>query len=225
MSRAAAMFPWAGAVIGLVPATILVAALASGLPPSIGAPLAIAALVATTGALHEDGLADCADGFGGGRTRDRKLEIMRDSRIGTFGACAIALSLYIRTLALAAIAARSTELAAAVLVMTASLSRALCLIPLLLLKPARPDGLGANAGKPTLRDVLIALAQAACLGLATSMVGASLPRILMSFLIAGASVLAICGLGRRQIGGQTGDVVGLAQQAAEIGLLLTFAAS
>ena len=80
------MVPVAGALIGCIPALTLVAARLAALPNPVAALLALVALVSVTGALHEDGLADCADGFGGGRTRERKLEIMRDSRIGTFAA-------------------------------------------------------------------------------------------------------------------------------------------
>ena len=88
--------PVAGAVVGLVGALVLALTALLGLPPLLRAGLATAALVAATGALHEDGLADVADGFGGGATRARKLEIMRDSRIGAYGAIALALSLILR---------------------------------------------------------------------------------------------------------------------------------
>ena len=101
----------------------------------------------TTGALHEDGLADVADGFGGGATRARKLEIMRDSRIGAYGAIAIALALILRVGALAAALDGGFWRAALSLMLVAALSRAAALTPLALLPPARADGAGAAAGR------------------------------------------------------------------------------
>ena len=73
----------------------------AGLSPSVAAALALAAAMLATGCLHEDGLSDVADGFGGGKTRERKLEIMRDSRIGAYGAAALVMSVLIRWSALA----------------------------------------------------------------------------------------------------------------------------
>ena len=145
LASAAALVPVAGAIIGILPAFVLLAAGGLGLPPVLAAPLAIATLALVTGALHEDALSDCADGFGGGRTRERKLEIMRDSRIGAFGGVALALSLYVRVTALAVIADRSAGTAALVLVAAAALSRAASLWPLAWLPPARAEGVGAAA--------------------------------------------------------------------------------
>ena len=102
IDRIAWAAPVAGVVVGLIGALVLALTTLLGLPPLLRAGLATAALVVATGALHEDGLADVADGFGGGATRARKLEIMRDSRIGAYGAIAIALALILRVGALAA---------------------------------------------------------------------------------------------------------------------------
>ncbi|WP_244605895.1 adenosylcobinamide-GDP ribazoletransferase [Methylocella tundrae] len=141
-SRALRMVPAAGALLGALSAGALVSASALGLPPLLAAPLAIAVLAALSGAMHEDGLADCADGFGGGATRERKLEIMADSRIGAFGAVALALALYIRIAAVASIAAHSLALAVTALIGAAAVSRAAALIPLAVLPPARTKGAG-----------------------------------------------------------------------------------
>ena len=160
LSSVAAFVPVAGVIIGVGPALVLLAASVLGLPPVLAAPLAIAALVVVTGALHEDALADCADGFGGGATRERKLEIMRDSRIGAFGACALALSIYIRAVALAIVADRSPGDAALVLVAAAALSRAACLWPLAWLphrraptEPAPPPAARPPASSHSPRDL------------------------------------------------------------------------
>ena len=102
IDRIAWAAPVAGVAVGLIGALVLALTTLLGLPLLLRAGLATAALVVATGALHEDGLADVADGFGGGATRARKLEIMRDSRIGAYGAIAIALALILRVGALAA---------------------------------------------------------------------------------------------------------------------------
>ena len=96
IAAAAWAFPLAGAVVGVLQALVLIAAIGLGLPMAMAAGLALAAGVLATGGLHEDGLADCADGFGGGRSPARKLEIMRDSRIGSYGALALILGLGLR---------------------------------------------------------------------------------------------------------------------------------
>lgn len=224
LAGAAAMAPLAGAIIGLFPAVVLLLALALAVPPIIAATLGIAMLVAVTGALHEDGLADVADGFGGGRTRERKLEIMRDSRIGTFGACALVLSLFFRVTALGALAASSGMLGAAALVAAAAASRTACLMPLVLLPPARADGAGASAGRPSPVAIVIAGLLAIAIGLAVLAANVSLGRIASAVVLAAISGLAVCALAWRQIGGHTGDVAGAAQQVAEIAVYLVLAA-
>ena len=220
LARLALMTPVAGALIGAIGALALLLAFALGLPPLLGAALAVSALVAVTGALHEDGLADLADGFGGGATPAQKLAIMRDSRIGAFGAAALALSLILRVAALAALLERGAGQAAAGLVLAGAVSRAFALLPLALLAPARAEGLGAGAGRLSIRGAAAsggaALIIAALLGLAALGLG----RALLAFALALAAALAVASLARRQIGGQTGDVAGAAQQVAEIACLI-----
>jgi adenosylcobinamide-GDP ribazoletransferase len=189
------------------------------LPPLICAALAVSALVIVAGGLHEDGLADVADGFGGGATRDRKLEIMRDSRIGAYGAAALALSLILRIAALAALLERGLGEAAAALVLAGAVSRAFALLPLALLAPARPEGLGAGAGRLEMGAAraagIVALIVAALLGFCALGVG----RAILGLVLALLAALTITAIARRQIGGQTGDVAGAAQQLAEIACL------
>ena len=223
--RAAGLAPLAGALLALGPALVLVVARFAGLPSNVAALLAIASLVAVTGALHEDGLADCADGFGGGRTRERKLEIMRDSRIGTFGAAALVLSLALRSAALAAALARGLSDAAAALLLSAALSRTACLAPLYLLRPARALGLGAANARPGTRAVTSAVIISLCLAVLVVGAGIDAKRVTSAVVVAAVAALVLCDVARRQIGGQTGDVAGAAQQVAEAGVLLVFAAA
>ncbi|WP_052711642.1 adenosylcobinamide-GDP ribazoletransferase [Elstera litoralis] len=88
IAEAGDMFPLVGTLIGAATGAVFWGLSTLGLPPLVAAATALAAQLLLTGALHEDGLADMADGFGGGFTRARKLEIMRDSRLGTYGGAA-----------------------------------------------------------------------------------------------------------------------------------------
>lgn len=213
------MLPVAGLVIAAPSCLVLVATRMLSLPPLVGAGLAIATLLATTGALHEDGLADVADGFWGGRDRERRLAIMRDSRIGAYGALALGVSLILRVAALAAIVDRSIPLALAALLAGAALSRTAGLLPLALLPPARADGAGAFAGAPG-REPFRAAAIGAGFALVLPLLaGAGLDRTTLAALLAVAAAYSATLLARGKVGGQTGDVAGAAQQAAEIAFL------
>jgi adenosylcobinamide-GDP ribazoletransferase len=221
-SRAAALVPIAGALIGLSGALVLTLAASLGLAPLAAATVAIGFLVLITGAMHEDGLADLCDGFGGGATAERKLEIMKDSRIGTYGAVALVLSLLLRVGTLAGLVAVDLRLATAVLIAAAAISRAAGLLPLVLLSPARTFGAGFAAARPSARAFGIAAALAflcACLPL---LAGGTLPQIIAGYIVALLAAYGMTALARRQIGGHTGDVAGAAQQAAEIAILLVF---
>jgi adenosylcobinamide-GDP ribazoletransferase len=223
-SRAVRMLPVAGGLVGALAAIAMAAASHFGFPPSLAAPLAICSLVFLGGAMHEDGLADCADGFFGGATRERKLEIMQDSRIGTFGAVALVLSLYLRTASLALIAHESLGLACAVLIGAAALSRTAALMPLALLPPARETGAGFAAGMPERGALAVTACLAVVCALAPVVAGARPIRALVGIAAATGAAYAIVLLARKQIGGQTGDVAGAAQQVSEIAYYLAFAA-
>ncbi|WP_232627923.1 adenosylcobinamide-GDP ribazoletransferase, partial [Methylobacterium sp. Leaf118] len=142
------MLPVAALLLALPAALVLVLAWEIRLGPFVAASLALAALALVTGAMHEDGLADVADGFGGGASRERCLEIMRDSRIGAFGGTALFLGLALRAATLATLLDRSGWLGAPALLFAASVSRSAALIPIAWLAPARPDGAGAAVGRP-----------------------------------------------------------------------------
>src|SRR6185295_15551536 len=127
-----------------------------GAEPQLAAYVALAVSIAITGALHEDGLADCADAFGTANIDvGRRLEIMRDSRIGTFGGLALILSVGARVAALAEMAAGAGLLALAA---AHVLSRAAIAWPLHHAAPARRDGLGAAHGRPAAGDLGLTLA-------------------------------------------------------------------
>jgi adenosylcobinamide-GDP ribazoletransferase len=149
-----------GAVVGAIVGAVLVLATWLGAPAAVAAPSPWRPACCLTGALHEDGLADTADGFGGGATAERKLEIMRDSHIGTYGVLALIAGLALKAVAIATLAATSVWLAAAVIVAAAAVSRVAPVGLLHLLVPARRDGLSAEAGRPGRATVVQALALA-----------------------------------------------------------------
>ena len=214
LAQAVWAFPFAGFVVGLVGALAYLVADRLVLFSWPAAALTVAATVFVTGALHEDGLADTADGFGGGDTRERKLEIMRDSRIGTFGVCALIISLLVRTDAIASLT--EPVLVAPALIAAHVGARAVLPFVMFLLPAARSDGLAFTAGVPSGVGVAIAaalgfLALLFCLGLGHALVAL----VVLAIVVALMSWLAM-----RQIGGQTGDVLGAVEQVSEVVILL-----
>lgn len=223
-ARISPALPIAGAVIGAAGAAALVVARICHLPPFVCAVVAVAVLAFVTGALHEDGLADVADGFGGGATRTSKLAIMRDSRIGTYGVLALCVCVLLRVAALASILEESVTLAALTLVFAGAMSRVAGLAPMLWLVPARADGLGANVAAPSRGAWSRAWLIAAALGLAPWLAGAGAGQIAVAIVAAFAVAAFIANLAKREIGGYTGDVLGAAQQLAEIAVLTALSA-
>ena len=215
IARATWAFPIAGALVGCVGALAYGVALEVGLPPMIAAALALAATLLVTGCLHEDGLADAADGFGGGQHRERKLEIMRDSRLGTYGACALVMSLVLRWTAVTAIA--SPMPVALALIAAHTSARAALPAFMRFVPPTRLDGLSAQAGQPTLRRV----AAAVLLGVLMLGISLGLAATMIGLILAASATLFMAWLSMRQIGGQTGDVLGALEQIIEIVILLT----
>jgi adenosylcobinamide-GDP ribazoletransferase len=222
--RSARVLPIVGAALGTAAALCLGLAAKLGLPAPLPALLALTLLVAMTGALHEDGLADCADGFGGGANAETRLAIMKDSRLGTFGTMALILAFALRAASLVCIAQASLGLAACVLVATAAISRGLALMPLWLLPPARAQGVGLAAARPSQAVMIFAAASAAIFAFVPLVAGASFARILLAIMASLAGAGAVTSIARRAIGGQTGDVAGATQQIAEICAYLVFAA-
>jgi adenosylcobinamide-GDP ribazoletransferase len=217
VARAVWALPIAGAVVGLIGALVYWLAYRAGLPALPAATLTLAATMFTSGCLHEDGLADVADGFGGGTTRERKLEIMRDSRIGTYGASALGLSLLVRASALASIA-QPAQVACALLAAHIG-GRAIMPAFMWFVPPARREGLSADAGRPAAAAVIVAgVLGAAALGVG---LGPAPGLIALVLVLVAAAVMARLSL--RQIDGQTGDVVGALEQVAEILILLVAA--
>jgi adenosylcobinamide-GDP ribazoletransferase len=208
LRRATGLYSVVGLLVGGAAAAVYRGSI-SVLPASVSVVLALLFSVIVTGALHEDGLADCADGFAGSRERARALEIMRDSRIGTFGALAIAFALLLKYTLLSALGERDVIRS---LIVAGALSRWLVLPMAYLLPSARRDGLGS--------------AFASYVGPWQILIGA-VPVMLFGAFFYGLRFIAIssCAIAaaglfgwycHRRIGGITGDCLGAAVQLAEI---------
>ncbi len=218
--------PLAGAIIGAVGALALALGLSLGFGPALSAALAVAAVVVATGAFHEDGLADTADGLWGGHTPERRLEIMRDSRIGSYGGAALILSLMLRAGALAVVAERAGAVGgAAALILLGALTRTAALNVMIALEPARTSGASYAVGRPLPRTVAIAWFACAVLALPVALWSPLPPGgVALAFGAAALAALLATRLSRRLIGGYTGDVGGATQQIAEIAALLALVA-
>jgi adenosylcobinamide-GDP ribazoletransferase len=218
LDRAAKYFPLVGALVGLIAALTLWGA-SQLFPIMLAALVAITAGVVVTGAFHEDGLADTADGLGGGTTREQRLDIMKDSRIGTYGAVALILGLALKVGALAALAVPTAALALVAAHAAARLATVLAINGM-----SYAGDADAAKVKPLATGVTgQELAVAAVLGLAPTflidpacfalgLLGGAIPAVLLAVQ------------SKRLIGGYTGDVLGAIQQVFEIGCLLAVAA-
>jgi adenosylcobinamide-GDP ribazoletransferase len=221
------MLPFAGLLIGLPSALTLWLAVTLDLPALVAATIAVAMAVLATGAFHEDGLADTFDGLGGGWTPERRLEIMKDSRIGSYGGAALILALILRVAAISALLDETTPLAAGLLVLAAAgLSRTMGLTPVAMLPAARPGGFSSTVGRPTMQIYVLAMALSLCItgGLIAltnvPLWGAAIGIGLGMLLTAAMTVWSL-----KAIHGQTGDIAGACQQLSEIafyiGLLIS----
>lgn len=201
-------FPLAGLVVGSIGGIVLWGVRYIGADPPSAALAAIAATMLATGALHEDGLADFSDGIGGGRTRARKLEIMRDSAVGSFGVCALFVVLGLRWAALSRLADPAAAVGALIVTHTAARG----MLPLMLeyWRPARADGLAAAT-----RSSLLASAVSILIAAMIAFAYAAPSAALAALLVAALSVLVVGSLASRYLGGYTGDVLGAAEQTAE----------
>ena len=219
LSEAMRAFPLAGALIGAVAGLILAALAATGLPAFAAAGLTLAATALLTGALHEDGLADTADGFGGGADRQAKLAIMRDSHIGTYGVLALLLGVLIKAASLAALAHGPWLHIVALLAASGALSRALVVWLMATTPPARSDGVAHSAGQPSDFTARSALLTGGIIALALIMVTGGLVPALVVVGAGAAAAGALRFLAMRQIGGHSGDICGALQFVTETAMI------
>lgn len=180
-----------------------------GLHPLAASFVGLGVAMVMTGALHEDGLADVADGFGGGDTKAKKLRIMRDSRIGAYGMLALIMGVGFKASSLGGF--NAPAFAAASLLAAHVLSRAALPMMMVVMAPARKSGLGHGAGAPKREDA----AMAAAIGILVAMLALGPGPGLVAAALAGLGVAGVGWLAQCHIGGYSGDVLGAAQQVAE----------
>jgi adenosylcobinamide-GDP ribazoletransferase len=212
--------PLAGAIVGGLGAAAFLLACKIGLPQIISATLAVAVEIVVTGGIHEDGLADVADGFGGGCGRDAKLAIMRDSRVGSYGAIALCLILLLRIEAIATLVRPYLEFAAGAFVLAAAAARAAALTPLIWASPARADGAGASMGALDAKVLVGAAVTLTLLATALGLLSLGVVRALFACVVGAAIARLFVALAQRQIGGQTGDVCGATAEIVQVAVLL-----
>ncbi|WP_370155569.1 adenosylcobinamide-GDP ribazoletransferase [Ferrovibrio sp.] len=227
-------FPLIGVLVGLAGGVVFFVANRFGLGNTSAALLTLGCQILLTGGLHEDGLADTADGFGGGRIKDRKLEIMRDSRIGTYGVLALLLVFGLRFAVISELAGSLASISGEydetvsqsgaiiiALVVSGALSRAAMTALWYALPPARQDGLSAVAGKVGAPSLVAGLVIAA--GISFLLLDA--PLVVASLAAATSITLIMSVLSVRQVGGHTGDILGATQQISEVAILLAISAA
>ena len=204
LGDAAWCFPLVGVFIGACVGGAFWLAQAGGMSAALAGFVGVAAGLVLTGALHEDGLADMADGFGA--PPDRALAAMRDSGLGAWGVLSLVVTVPMRALALAAAGPLSAIAAHA-------LSRAAMTAPMHWMRPARDDGLAADAGRASAWTAL--------------MIGAAVGAVCgwQALPAAAVAAFAVAWLAQRRFGGYTGDVLGGVQQASEVAILLALAAA
>lgn len=221
-------FPLVGIFIGGVAVLCAKIVLAFGLSTMFAALFVVFVQIIITGGLHEDGLADCADGFWGAHNSEKRLEIMKDSRIGTYGVLALGIFFLARFLLVSELIYAQMTL---LLIGISAVSR----VPLafgLRLKNARPEGLAAQMGKPSLigggmAAIVSAIVLFMCLWSQADRLGSgfgSVFWVLGAFIALGLCSVWVFWLAYRKIGGQTGDTLGALQQCGEVMLLTFFSA-
>ncbi|SEN27290.1 cobalamin-5'-phosphate synthase [Gemmobacter aquatilis] len=208
-------WPVAGLILGGLAVAVAQLALVLGLPVGLAAALALGMGTLTTGAMHEDGLADTCDGLWGGWEKARRLEIMKDSHIGSYGVMGLLLVTLARWSAVSALLAAGHWPA---LLAAAALSRAPMAVLMAGMANARGSGLSASVGRPSQDAAAAAVGVAAVLALLTGGLGA-----LAAVLAVAAATLVLALLAQRKIGGQTGDILGASQQLADLAALAAFA--
>lgn len=201
-------YPLVGAVVGLFGACVVYITLLLGAPETIAAALGLGALAMITGALHEDGIADCADGLGGSHEKTRALEIMKDSRIGAFGAVALGVVLIARWSGMLELTLSSLVLP---MIAVGAVSRLPMVLAMYIMPNARETGLSQSVGRPPAISVAIAIGVTAVIAVLTMGWGGLL---IMGWAAIGALPLFLWAY--KRLGGQTGDILGGSQQCAEV---------
>jgi adenosylcobinamide-GDP ribazoletransferase len=215
-AQAAWAYPFVGILVALITALTAWMAITLGITPAIAAGIALFVQVVITGAMHEDGLSDAADGLWGGWSKERRLKIMKDSRIGAYGVIALVLSLLLRWVSLSLILTSGGffwTLAAVAALSRCNMTVLMCFLP-----NARGNGLSQSVGRVAPMTAYLCIGFTALFSLF-----AVTSHVPVLFMLTAISALACAAIARRKIGGQTGDILGATQQVTEIVLLICLA--
>ena len=220
LNEAIIAFPIAGLLIGVVPAVVWYVA-SQFLFPYLAAALAVFIGTLITGALHEDGLADCADGLGATHDKKRALEIMRDSTIGTYGTVALIFSFIFRISALASLSVVNGLIA---ILIAHTVARTAMTIAIYSAKYIRASGLGDAVSEGTEKNRFLITLATTLLITALLPMGVGVAGALVAYILALFAAWAILQFIKSRLGGYTGDGLGAMEQIAEITVLTTLAA-
>ncbi len=219
LSQTCRAFPLAGAISTLLSLAVLAAGTVLDLPVLLTAAFAVTALVIVCGALHEDGLADVSDGFYGGSTPERRLEIMKDSRIGAYGAIALVFAMLLRTIALAALLQHGMFNAAAGLVAAVVAGKMALIWHWTELPSARTGGTADKVGAPNEDAGVFALISGAAIVFALALIFRGFTPTVIASAFAALAAIGFRTLCHTKISGHTGDTLGAAALFAEIAFL------
>jgi adenosylcobinamide-GDP ribazoletransferase len=223
--RTSRALPLAGLLSTLPAAVVIYVAELMGMPNLLGACLAIAVSIAICGALHEDGLADVADGFFGGKDKDHRLEIMKDSRNGTYGTLALILSFALRVAALSSIVMASPLAAALALISGSVAARTVLVWHWVELPSARPGGTADRLGQPDKESLSFAIITGVSIVLLSTFLAAGMDACIALLLLVSTTAIIFVRLCREKIDGHTGDTLGASAQIAELAALIALAAA
>lgn len=219
LGRIAMALPLASVAIGIGPVALLIVGVLAGLPAYFAAALAVGAMVLASGAMAEDALADAADGLFGGHTPERRLEIMKDSRHGTYGVAVLCLFLVLRVMAVGSMAETSPLAAGAAWLAATIVGRSAGLWVAVALAPARRDGASAAAGQLSWRSFAVGLLFAGLLLFVLGGPASSIAGIVLAIVLTMGVAWGWTALCKRLVRGQTGDLIGALVALIEIAVL------
>lgn len=219
LGRIAVALPFAALIMAVIPVAIIIAGGWAGIPSYFTAALAVASMAIIGGGMMEDSLADSADGLFGGYTRERRLDILKDSRHGTYGVTALCLFLVLRVTAIGALIPVSPLVAAGVWLGANLIGRSAGLWVSVALPQARDEGTSAAAGQLPRSNYLVGLATATALLMLLGTPTSSILGVLAALAAVCLVVVGWTAVCKRLVGGQTGDLIGAAAGLGEVAAL------
>lgn len=219
LNRIAVGLSFTSVAIGFLPALLMMLTAWIGIPSYFAATLGVAAMLVATGAMADDAIADSADGLFGGMTVERRLEIMKDSRHGTYGVAAIGLYLLFRIAAIGAVAAYNPLAAAGIWLASTVIGRSASLWLSVELPNAREGGASASVGRVSRRAFFGGMGFAVLLAFVLVAPFTSVVAVILALAVAAGVAAAWVWTCRKLIGGQTGDLIGALQALIEVAVL------